>query len=57
MVVKGDTKLTKVGSAGYLLIPIKVLTDSAFPFKFGNGLSVEIKDGKLIVTKDGVKKE
>ena len=51
MVVKANTKLTKIGGGVYLLIPKNIFLDSTFPFKLGNGLSIENKDGALIVTK------
>lgn len=52
MVIKANTKLIRVGGAAYLLIPKDVFIDSAFPFKFGNGLSVEIKGKGLIISKN-----
>jgi len=52
MVIKANTKLTKIGGGAYLLIPQDLFIDSAFPFKFGNGLSVEIKDKWLVISKN-----
>ena len=51
-VITSDTKITQIGEGAYLLIPSPMLNDSTFPFEFGNNLSVEIKEGKLFVTKN-----
>ena len=48
--LKGKTKLTKIGNSKFILVPTSMITDSAFPFKENRYFNIEIVDNKLIIS-------
>ncbi len=49
--LKGKTNIGIVGTSTYILVPAKVLNDSAFPFKIGEELDFEIGEDKILIMK------
>ena len=53
MVDKAKVKIYSSGSKRIINLPIKLVDDSAFPFKVGEDLSVRIDNGRLVIERIG----
>jgi hypothetical protein len=51
MVLKAKTKFHLSRNRFYLYVPMDIAKDSQFPFKPGEGVSIEIDGNKLIIKK------
>ena len=49
MVLKGEGSIQSIDGKTWVYIPKSVAEDSAFPFKKGDKVTIEIEDEKLIV--------
>ena len=52
---KAVSKIVRIGGSNYLLIPLKVRCDEAYPFREGVDVALSISEGKLIVERVEVK--
>ena len=50
MVLKGEGSIQSIDGKTWVYIPKSVVEDSAFPFKKGDKVTIEIEEGKLVIS-------